>query len=157
MKLKVICVLSAALLAAACSEEERVSDSRARVYYKADTLITMKSVYATLDDGSSVWNFKPHNFFPLSDDLDRFASPEVQTGSEGTLRMTFHLDDTTGTTFSSGSISAPLSSNWRWQFELVHGDSLLACIDCVTTRRFNITAPGHANEWIYVLWRGRGP
>ncbi len=159
MKSRLAYFLLAVLAVGACSEEEQASDSRARVYYIQDSLLSLKSVYVTLDDGNSIWEFEPHNFRRVETDSNRFTSPEVQTQANGTLQMIFHLVTSNGSPFCDGSLVAPLSPNWRWSFEFVHvlKDSVYACSDCIKVSIYEIYDQAHLGESIHVLWRGRGP
>ncbi len=159
MKTKITYFLIAAFIIAGCSKDEQPADSRVRVWFCEDTLVTMSSVHVTIYDGESAWEFKPHNFKRTASDSNCFSSPEVQTQSSGVLEVLFHLDKIDGTTFCDGAFSAHLSPNWRWSFEILHAitDSTWTCIDCIHTTMYEIYDQAHSNESIYVLWRGRGP
>lgn len=159
MKKILASLLLATLLLAACSKDEDPADSRARVFYNLDSLVTIESVFVTLDDGNSTWNFKPHNFKPTAADSTLFTSPEVQTLGDGQLRMTFQLKTSNGDSFCSGSLKAPISPNWRWTFEILHArrDFAIACPDCWNITEYDIVGEAYADEAINILWRGRGP
>ena len=152
-------LLLAVFLFIACSKDEQAVDSRARILFIEDTLLTFNSVYATLDDGNSSWQFEPHNFIRIQSDSTRFTSPEVQTRGSGVLTVTFRVTKSGGNTVCDGSLGAYLSPNWRWSFELMHAltDSAYACGDCFNTSRFEIFDPDYPGQSIYVFWRGRGP
>jgi hypothetical protein len=143
----------------ACSEDERVTDSRARVSFVMDSLVTMEAVYATLDDGASVWDFKPENFRQSTADSVLYLGPEVQTRSDGTLNMSFRLFKPNDQLFSDGTVALPLSPNWRWNLEIVHSvdNPSLGCDDCWGVSEFDIYDQQHAGESVWVVWRGRGP
>jgi hypothetical protein len=152
-------MLFSLLLLGACGDNEQASDSRARIYYIEDSLVSTGSVYASLDDGGTVWEFQPQDFIRVEQDSNRLAGPEVHTRANGTLRMTFRLVAGGGQTLSEGSLATPLSPNWRWSFEIVHAakDPPLACSDCRQVTVYDLMDQEYSDDWIYVLWRGSGP
>lgn len=155
-----ICICIAVLFAAAaCSEEEQPADSRARVHFDEDSLVSHNWVNVILDDGKTVWDFGPEDLMMSPVDTSLFTTPEVQTQANGILKLTFRLVTEEDSLFSDGSITAPLSPNWKWSFELVLApiDPPVACDDCWKVSDFAIYDPAYANDRIYVLWRGGGP
>jgi hypothetical protein len=159
MKFRLVHLLFPVLVLAACSDNEQASDSRARIFYIEDSLLSTESVYATLDDGSTVWEFEPPDFTRVAPDSNLLAGPEVHTRSSGTLRMTFRLVASGGSTLSEGSLATPLSPNWRWFFEIVHApkDPPLACSDCIQVTVYDFLDQAYLDDLVYVLWKGRGP
>jgi hypothetical protein len=148
--------LPALLLVAACSDEEQPADSRARAYYQLDSLVTVESVFVTLNDGAQTWSFKPADFSRSDTDTLLYFSPEVKTRIGGTLAVEFALFTPTGEAIAEGEFGLPMSPNWRWTIAIIHSitDPSVDCSDCQGSDRFEILIPGHVDEWIYVLWRG---
>lgn len=154
-----IAAVLAAAAVTACSDDQAPADSRARAYFQRDSLITLESVFVTLKDGSTVWDFKPENFRRGDSDTTLFWSPDVQTMSAGNLSVELAVFTAGGQTISEGTLSLPLSPNWRWKLGIIHAvtDPSVGCDDCIGSSKFDIQIPGYDNQWIYVLWRGNGP
>lgn len=144
------------LLLAACSDDEQPSDSRARVYYQLDSLVTDESVYVTFSDGAKSWGFAPDDFVKNGTDTSLYFSPQVKTRDGGSLNIEFTLFTPGGTLISEGVFVLPMSPNWSWNIGIVHSatDPVLDCSDCVGSGQFEILVPDHENEWIFVVWRG---
>jgi hypothetical protein len=159
MKPWIALCLTTILLFAACSEEEQATDSRARIHFDEDSLVSHHWVGVILEDGKTVWDFGPGDFIRSPVDTSLFTTPDVQTQANGILKVTFRLVTEEDSLFSDGSLSAPLSPNWKWSFEMVRAadDPPVACDDCWNVSEFGIYDPAFANEKIYVLWRGGGP
>jgi hypothetical protein len=151
--------LAFVLAVSACSEEEQPVDSRARVHFNQDSLVSYQWVNVILDDGKTVWNFGPEDFMRSPLDASLFTTPDVQTQANGNLQMTFRLIPQADSLFSDGTITAVMSPNWKWSFELVLSttEPPLACDDCWKVSDFTIYDPAYADKRIYVLWRGGGP
>jgi hypothetical protein len=147
------------IILAACSPDPQPADSRARVHFDEDSLVSHRWVNVILEDGQTIWNFGPDDLIRSPVDTSLFTTPEVQTQADGILKMTFRLVTEEDSLFAEGSITGPLSPNWKWSFELVRvpADPPLACGDCLKVDVFGIYDPAFANELIYVLWRGGGP
>jgi hypothetical protein len=145
------------LFAAACSDDEQPSDSRARAYYELDSLITVESVYVTFKDGSTTWGFQPDDFVKSDTDTLLYYAPQFKTRDGGTLTIEFQLFTPGGQTIAEGIFDLPMSPNWSWNIGFVHAatDPVADCSDCVGSGEFEILIPGHDDEWIFVLWRGR--
>jgi hypothetical protein len=109
-----------------------------------------------MNDGVSVWVFGPGDFTESADDSTLFMSPDVKTRSSGALHMEFRLVSGGDVVFSEGSVTLPLSPNWRWSFEILHSLDDPVCPDCTSYARFEVLDPNHANEWVFLLWRGKG-
>jgi hypothetical protein len=159
MRFWITICLALFLAIAACSEEEQPADSRARIHFDEDSLVSHHWVNVILDDGKTVWDFGPWDFMRSPLDESLFTTPEVQTQANGSLTMTFRLVPEADSLFSDGSITAVLSPNWKWSFELVLApvDPPPACDDCWKVNDFVIYDPAYADKRIYVLWRGGGP
>jgi hypothetical protein len=112
-----------------------------------------------MKEGGSSWNFQPQNFRRNDADTTLFLGPEVQTSDGGTLSVSFRLLTEGGVEYCDGSLSAAMSPNWRWNFEIVHAltDPSLDCSNCVGSSEFDIKVQGLAEGSIFVLWRGSGP
>lgn len=159
-KLWFLSLLFAVVVVVACSDDtQQPSDSRARISFREDSLITMESVYVTMKAGGASWSFQPQNFQRDDADTTLFLAPEVKTSDSGTLNVTIRLVTPGGVEYSDGSLTAALSPNWRWNFEIVHAltDPAVDCSNCVGSSQFEIKEQGLADGFIYVLWRGSGP
>lgn len=146
-------------ITAACSDDPVPTDNRASVYFEKDSLITSESVFVTLNDGEKIWDFKPVNFRPSDTDTLLYLGPEVQTTDAGSLLMELDLFTPGGVSIASGSLKVPMSPNWRWSFGIFHAatDTPIGCDDCFGSSTFEIDIPGHEDERIFVVMRGRGP
>jgi hypothetical protein len=156
MKNVLTILLPLLLLAAACSEDEQTADSRARVYFELDSLLTVESVFVTLKDGSTSWGFQPDDFVNSSADTTLYFAPQVKTSEGGALNMEFRLFTPGGQLIAEGDFELPMSPNWSWNFGIIHSttDPVADCDDCVGSGEFEILVPGHDEEWIFVVWRG---
>jgi hypothetical protein len=158
MKFKLTLCLLVALFAAACSDDETPADARARVFFDEDSLVTRTWVSATLNDGESSWKFDSEAFFPgAGTDSMVFATPEVKTRASGKLTMTFRIEDS-ATLICSGSVSVPMSPNWRWSLELIRrvNDPVVSCDDCYGSAQFVMNDPRFTGESVFVLFHGKG-
>jgi len=146
-------------ITAACSEDQVPTDNRANVYFEKDSLITTESVFVTLNDSEKIWDFKPENFRQSDTDTLLYLGPEVQTADAGSLLMELSLFTPGGVTIASGSVKVPMSPNWRWSFGIFHAatDTPIGCEDCFGSSTFEIEIPGHEDERIFVVTRGKGP
>jgi hypothetical protein len=153
---RTVWMLVALAMLAACSDELSPADSRVRAYYERDSLVTTESVYVTLEDGASTWDFKPGDFNRSDADTALFFTREVQTRGQGTLRAKIELFAAGAGIIAEGEFSLPISPNWRWTIAIIHSiaDPSVDCSDCQGSDRYEIQVPGHDDEWIYVLWRG---
>jgi len=144
------------LLAAACSEDEQTADSRARVYFELDSLLTDESVFVTLKDGSKSWGFQPDDFVKSGTDTLLYFAPQVKTRDGGALNMEFRLFTPGGQLIAEGDFDLPMSPNWSWNLGIIHSatDPVADCSDCVGSGEFEILVPGHDDEWVFVVWRG---
>jgi hypothetical protein len=159
MRIWITICLAFLLAVTACSDDEQPVDSRARVHFNEDSLVSHQWVNVILDDGKTVWNFGPEDFMRSPLDTSLFTTPDVQTQANGTLRMIYRLIPEADSLFSDGSITAVLSPNWMWSFELAlaPSDPPPACDDCWKVSDFAIYDPAYADKRIYVFWRGGGP
>ncbi|MFH1754349.1 MAG: hypothetical protein ABIA59_01485 [Candidatus Latescibacterota bacterium] len=153
-----VCLVSIFAIAA-CSDKEQPADTRARVHFDEDSLVSHQWVHIIIDDDKTAWSFGPGDLMMSPIDTSLFTTPEVQTQADGILTVTFRLITEQDSLFCDGSITAPLSPNWKWSFELVRAPAVpqVSCDDCLKVSAFDIYDPAFADQAIFLLWRGGGP
>ena len=158
-KIPLLALFALLLIAPGCSDDEQPSDSRAQVEFNQDTLVTVDWATITMTDGESAWLFNGDDFTRSDSDTNLYVTQQVQTEYSGTLKMEFMLVADGDELFSEGTMYLPLSPNWRWTFEFIHSidDPILDCEGCVGYLRFDVLDPAHAQESIFVIYKGRGP
>jgi hypothetical protein len=141
-----------------CSEEEQPTDQRARITFQQDGVISLQWLSVSLSDGETTWSFGPANFKPDPNDSTLFIGPQVQTRSSGDLRLTYSLVREDDFVFSNGTLKAPLSPSWNWQFDILYSvmQPPITGDDYFKTSMFEVHDQAHSG-FVFVIWRGRGP
>ena len=152
--LSLITVLMVLTMLNFCSNNE----ARARVSLDMDSLLTRDMLTVMLNDGRSTWLIGPADFARHPRVFSRWTTPEIETGTSGTLTVEFTIADSLGETVASGLALTQLRRDWIWEFTFsrAQANPALTCFGCFGSRVFvfSDSTTFEPGDSLYIIWGG---
>jgi len=119
--------------------------------------VDMTMLTVTFREGGRSWQARGPEF--TSDaSLAVPHTSQWNTGTVGSIDITFELMDSAGTVAATGQVSLELRADWAWDIEFSNltEDPRLRCLSCSGSRAFPLAAGYRASgrDSLWVVWGG---
>lgn len=120
------------------------SDERAEVQIAIPRtgLLDQAPLTLRLNEDGRTWEIHGSDFGPQAQTVTGYATPSYETGTDGTLDISFRLGRQEDPPIATGTLAVDLREDWRWSVFLLAdsatADPTKGCMGCIRYHSFEI-------------------